>query len=53
LAVIILGITIKSSKTQKNINSLISKTMPNAADKIKVGVAMVLENLQGKSMGNN
>jgi hypothetical protein len=26
--------------------------MPNAADKIKVGVAMVLENLQSKSMGN-
>jgi hypothetical protein len=48
-----LEITIKSSKTQKNINSLISKTMPNVGDKIKVGMAVVLENLQSKSMGND
>ena len=27
--------------------------MPNASDKIKVGVAVVLENLQSKSMRND
>ena len=39
-------------QSDRDIRSTINKIMPNASDKIKVGVAVVLENLQGKSMGN-
>ena len=33
--------------------SFINRIMPNAPDKIKIGVAVVLENLQSKSSGND
>ena len=39
-------------QSDRDIRSTINRTMPNAPDKIKVGVAVVLENLQGKSMGS-
>ena len=39
--------------SDRDIRSTINRMMPNASDKIKVGVTVVLENLQGKSMGND
>ena len=39
--------------SDSDIRSTINRTIPNAPDKIKVGVAVVLGNLQSKSMGND
>ena len=36
-----------------DIRSTINRMMPNASDKIKVGVAVVLENLQSMSLNND
>jgi len=38
--------------SDRDIRSTINRTMPNASDKIKVGVAVVLENLQSMSLSN-
>jgi len=40
-------------QSDSDIRSTINRMMPNASDKIKVGVAVVLENLQGKSLSND
>ena len=39
--------------SDRDIRSTINRMMPNASDKIKVGVTVVLENLQGKSLSND
>ena len=39
--------------SDSDIRSTINHMMPNASDKVKVGVAVMLENLQSKSMRND